>query len=52
MKDYLNELLTMKKNLLQRCCITENKILVMVPVQRVFLFPLRDKLQALEYKCR
>ena len=32
------------------CCITGNKIWVMVPVQSILLVPLRAKLQALEYR--
>ena len=40
-KDCLNELQTWKNNLLQLCCMTVKKILVMVPVQCIFLIPLR-----------
>ena len=34
------------------CCITEKKVLVIVPVQSILLIPLRVKLQALEYRHR
>ena len=46
-------MLTWKKNLLQVYCITEKKILVMLPVQSILLIPLRVKLQAsVEYRRR
>ena len=40
-KDCLNELLTWKNNLLQLCCMTVKKILVMVPAQSILIIPLR-----------
>ena len=60
-KDCLNELLTWKNNLLQLCCMTVQKILVVVPAQSIFLILLRAMvdevllqisswIQALEYR--
>ena len=37
-------------NLLQVCCMTEQKVLVMVPVQSILLAPLSVKLCTLEYR--